>query len=111
MAKGIMVVQSAPIDPAREDEYNEWYSQVHLPEVVAMPGFVGATRYKVHDSSADSATHSYLAIYEIEADDIAGPIAEMRARSAAGETQRADVLRTDPPAVVTVYELIQDVRA
>ena len=100
MPKGIMVVQSAPCDPAREDEYNDWYSRVHLPEVLAIPGFTGARRYQVPP------TGEYLAIYEIDADDLAGPAAELRARSAAGRMHASDALRTDPPPVVTLYQLI-----
>ena len=104
MPKGIMVVQSRPSDPAREDEFNDWYSNTHLPEIRAVPGFVAARRYKVHDASAES--HSYLAIYEIDADDLTDPVEELRARSAAGRTHTTDALQTDPPPVVTLYELI-----
>jgi hypothetical protein len=31
MAKGIMVVQSEPVDPAHEDEFNDWYDNTHIP--------------------------------------------------------------------------------
>jgi hypothetical protein len=105
MPKGIMLVQSGPSDPAREDEYNDWYASKHLPEVCAVPGIVGARRYKVH-SGGDGEAPEYLAIYELEADDLADPMRELRARSAAGEIQMSDVLRLDPPPVVTLYELI-----
>lgn len=108
MAKGIMVVQSAPSDPEREDEFNQWYSHTHLPELRAVPGFVSARRYRVHDARAGApSAHPYLAIYEIEADDLTGPVNELRARSAAGQTTKTDTLQTDPPAVVTLYELIE----
>jgi len=51
MPKGLMVVQSRPSDPEREDEYNEWYSHTHLPEIRAVPGFVAARRYKLHNGA------------------------------------------------------------
>jgi len=106
--KGIMVVQSAPSDPAREDEFNEWYSHAHLPEILAVPGFVSARRYKVHDpGNGVPPAHTYLAVYEIEADDLTGPAKELRARSAAGETTSSDALQTDPPPVIAFYELIE----
>ena len=70
------------------------------PEVLAIPGFTGARRFKLPQ------TGDYLAIYEIDADDLAGPAAELRARSAAGRMHASDVLRTDPPPVVTLYQLI-----
>jgi hypothetical protein len=109
MPKGIMVVQSSPCDPAREDEYNDWYSNTHLPEVCAVPGFVAGRRYKVHGGGAgqaDPAVPSYVAIYEIDADDLTDPVKEVRARSATGQVHMSDVLQLDPPPVITVYELI-----
>jgi hypothetical protein len=106
--KGIMVVQSGPVDPAREDEYNDWYDNTHVPQICAIPGFVSARRYKVHGAHpADPAAPAYLAIYEIDADDLAAPAAELRARSAAGRTPGTDALRLDPPPVVTIYELLE----
>ena len=104
MPKGIMVVQSRPVDPAREDEFNDWYSNTHLPEILAVPGFLSARRYKVHDAAAGES--AYLAIYEIDAEDLTDPVNELRARSAAGQTHASDALQTDPPPVVTLYKLI-----
>ncbi|HEX9030985.1 MAG TPA: hypothetical protein VF834_04015 [Streptosporangiaceae bacterium] len=109
MPKGIMVVQSAPSDPAREDEYNDWYSNTHLAEVCAVPGFVAARRYKVHGgpAGADPSAHPYVAVYEIDADDLTDPVKELRARSASGEMHMSDVLRLEPPPVITLLELIE----
>ncbi|MGZ4693971.1 MAG: DUF4286 family protein [Acidimicrobiales bacterium] len=109
MPRGIMVVQSSPA-PGREDEYDHWYSDAHIPEVCAIPGFVGARRFKVHqdpDGEAGAPAHAYLSIYEIEADDLMAPVHELRARSAAGQMTRSDAMQTERPAVVTYYELIE----
>lgn len=105
MAKGIMVVQTGPVSAEREDEYNDWYSGTHIPEILAIPGFVGARRYKL---TGGDGTPSYLAIYEIEADDVTAPVKELGARSAAGQHSLSDVLRLDPPPVVSVYEQVTD---
>ena len=102
-----MVVRSKPSDPEREDEYNDWYSTTHLADVLAVPGFVSARRYRVRGGEGDGPAHSYLAIYEIEADDMGAPPAELRARSASGRITMSDALRLDPPPVVTFYELIE----
>ena len=102
MPRGIMVVQSRPSDPAREDEYNQWYSHTHLPEIRAVPEFVAARRYKVHNG----ADHSYLAIYEIDAEDLTDPVKELQARSASGQMHLSDALQLDPPPTVTLCELL-----
>ena len=105
MPKAIMFVQSRPSSAEREDEYNDWYTGTHIPQVCAVPGIIGARRYKVHD--ATGAGPAYLAIYELEADDLAEPMRELRARSASGQMDMSDVLRLDPPPVVTLCELIE----
>lgn len=102
MPKGIMVVQSAPSDPAREEEYNQWYSGSHIPEVLAVPGIVSARRYKPTGAGGD-----YLAVYDLDAEDLSALAGEAAARSESGEIHISDVLRLDPPPVITFYELIE----
>lgn len=69
MAKYIQVVGTNCTDPAREKEFNEWYDKTHLPDVLETPGFVRATRYE-HNSPKEGDA-KYLAVYEIETDDLA----------------------------------------
>jgi len=45
--------------PEYDEEFNDWYNLEHLPQVVALPGFVRARRY-----FCDSADIRYLAWYE-----------------------------------------------
>lgn len=109
MARGIMVVQSSPVSPDREDEFNDWYDNVHIPELCAVPGFVSARRYKAPAAGSEDAPR-YLAIYEIDADDLSGPPAEWSARRAAGLATGTTALRQDPPPAVTIYELLPQSR-
>jgi hypothetical protein len=103
--KGIMVVQSRP-DPKREDEYNAWYEGTHIPEILAIPGFVSARRYRLHDADGDPTRHNYLSIYELDADDITSPVRELQARAVAGQTTKNDV-KMDPPANVVLWDAIE----
>jgi hypothetical protein len=68
MTKQILVVVSNPT-PGHEDEYNRWYSEQHLADVLRVPGFVAAQRFKLTMDSANSLPGPYLAIYEMESDD------------------------------------------
>jgi len=74
MPKSLMLVFSNPTSPQQEAEYNEWYTNKHLADVVALPGIVGATRYKMEKAvgldGIPTSAHSYLAIYEIEGDSV-----------------------------------------
>ena len=76
MAKHVFVVLTNPTAD-KEAEYNRWYDTVHLPDVCAIPGITSARRFKLN--SAEGA-HRYLALYEIETDDIKSVVDEIRAR-------------------------------
>lgn len=60
MPRALLVVDIT-IDPAREDEFNRWYDDEHIPEKRAAPGFYSARRFK-HFTDP----HRYLAVYEVE---------------------------------------------
>ena len=106
MPKGMLLVQSRPADPARDDEFNDWYTNTHIPEVCAVPGIVGARRYKVHDPGPDGgeAWPAYIAVYEIDCDDLQAPMRALRARSSEGRERMTELLELDPPPVVTLCE-------
>ncbi len=70
MAKYIFEVGTNCKDPAKESEYNDWYNNIHLPDVLETPGYVRATRYENTDASEGQA--KFHAIYEVETDDIEG---------------------------------------
>ncbi|MBB4615040.1 DUF4286 family protein [Novosphingobium taihuense] len=60
----------------RDDDFNTWYDQQHLPDVCAIPGFISAERFVC----AGEGPHKYMAIYEIETDDFEGMLAEFAKR-------------------------------
>jgi len=66
MAK-YLVVLSNPVD-GREDEYNEWYDNIHLQEVVALNGFSSGQRFKMPGNAPLPSDHRYMALYEIDGD-------------------------------------------
>jgi hypothetical protein len=58
-----LFVWSEPVE-GQEDVYNDWYDNIHLDDVRAIPEFVGATRFKF--SSETPTPRKYLAVYDIE---------------------------------------------
>ena len=107
VASAIMMVESGPADAEREAGYNEWYSKVHIPEMCSIPGVVSARRYKVRDAGrikADASKRPYVAIYELECDDINQPLSEFFARYADGRMTTSDTVQMSPPALITIYE-------
>ncbi|OBI16514.1 hypothetical protein A5712_25970 [Mycobacterium sp. E2327] len=97
MAKGIMYVESRPSSPEREQEYNTWYDEVHLPELMALDGIVSARRFRPVDGNGP-----YVAIYEIEGDDLQAVLDNMIAN--ASQLHMSDALQLDPAPVPRLLE-------
>jgi hypothetical protein len=80
MAKWLLLAHTNCADPSREAEYNNWYDNTHLPDVLEIPGFVRAIRYVTSDTEA--APGKFLAAYEIETEDIEQTMATLQERLA-----------------------------
>jgi hypothetical protein len=76
MAGCMLLVLSDAVD-GREDEFNDWYTNRHLADIVALPGFRSAKRYRLRTLNMGAISNKYLAIYEIDADDPERAVAEM----------------------------------
>ncbi|HMD45097.1 MAG TPA: hypothetical protein VKG43_02980 [Acidimicrobiales bacterium] len=101
MPKAIYLVHTNPSSPEEDEEYNAWYDKVHLGEVTAIDGFVGASRYRAYDPGG---SHRYLAIYEIDAPDPEAVITAMM--NAAGDFTMSPALQMSPPPGLGLYEEI-----
>jgi hypothetical protein len=70
MAGNLQIVFSRFPDSVTEEEFNAWYD-AHLPEILAIPGFVSAQRYRLDPVVVDEEApvrYRYMALYEIEGD-------------------------------------------
>jgi hypothetical protein len=70
MAGNLQIVFSRFPDGVSEDEFNEWY-EAHLPEILSIPGFVSAQRYRLDPVVVDDdvpVRYRFMALYEIEGD-------------------------------------------
>ena len=76
MANWIRVVESNCTDATREAEFHEWYTKVHLPDMLETPGILRATRYEAVEPKEGEAR--FLAVYEMETDDIDRTMAKLR---------------------------------
>lgn len=78
-----MVVLSRAVE-GRDDEFNDWYQHVHLAEMVAFSGFKSAQRFRRVRNLGMRETDPYLAIYEIETDDLDAVLSELETKANAG---------------------------
>lgn len=112
MPKYRFVVFSNPV-PGREDEYNRWYNETHLRDVVSVPGVRTAQRFRIHEPSllpGVKPQHRYLAIYEIEAANIEAVMKDLRSRAGTPAMFISDAFDRSTVSPL-VYEVITDVVA
>lgn len=71
MAQHLMVVLSNA-KPGQEDEFNRWYSEVHILDTInKLDGFASAQRFQLANlEGAPPCQYEYLAIYEVEDDQL-----------------------------------------
>jgi hypothetical protein len=82
MEKYLFVGLTNPVE-GQEDAFNAWYSDVHLKDVLKVPGIVAAQRFKLGDVQRDQPPFPwrYLALYEIKTDDLNHTLAALRERA------------------------------
>jgi hypothetical protein len=98
MAKGVLLVMTEPL-PGKEDEFNDWYSNVHLHELVKVPGIAAAQRFEaVPWSNGAVPAQRYLAVYEFDAD-----VEEVKEALAAARSTFSETPQVMDPASTVVF--------
>lgn len=96
MARHLMIVFTNAVK-GQEGEYNEWYSHRHIPDILQIPGVVSAKRFQksaIQREGHENPFH-YLAIYEIETDDLNQILTELQKRTNAGKIIISDALDSE----------------
>ena len=78
------------VDPEHDAEFNDWYNQEHVPDMLKMPGYLNAGRYEALKGGP-----RYLAVYELESPE-ASETAEIKAYHA-NLTERSK--KMSPPRI------------
>jgi hypothetical protein len=68
METWLVLVETNCKDETRVSEFDTWYDTIHIPDVLSCPGHKSAARYILKNAGGKKG--KYLAIYEIETDDI-----------------------------------------
>ena len=122
MARGILLVFSNPSSSDRVMAFNEWYSEVHLPEFLRIPGIRAARRFQLSASQmrapGDEESEEpgallaggrrYLAAYEVETDDF-GALCDV-IMATRGDRTQSDVIEGDPLPLTLLFEQMGDLQ-
>lgn len=76
--KHVVVVLTEPTE-GRDDEFNDYYENLHLDEVLASTGWENAQRFKLVDEQGRDCPLPYLALYEVDVDDSADVLKTLNA--------------------------------
>ena len=67
--KAVLIVLTNPSSPDVDVEYNDWYTNTHVPEGLAVPGYTRVTRYKAFDGW-DPFPQKYLSLHELDVESV-----------------------------------------
>ena len=84
MAKCKLIALTTPV-AGREDEFHDWYQNVHLPEILALPGGISAQRFNLVAKLIGSDTNPWLAVYDFETDNPGAVLGAMGEAAAGGK--------------------------
>jgi hypothetical protein len=104
MAKSMFMAWASPVDDASDGEFNAWYDGTHVAQVrAAIPAITAVRRYRVADvpGVGGAPAHRYLAVYEMDTDDVAGAMAALGAAGAEGRLDMTATMDTtaNPPVL------------
>jgi hypothetical protein len=74
--------------PGMDDEFDRWYGEVHLKDMLEVPGVRSGERFYAQALGRTQPEYRYMAVYEI--DDADAVIREIMTRSADGRFQLSD---------------------
>ena len=102
MSRYMLLAFSKPVK-GREVEYHSWYNNIHMPEVLNVPGFASAQRFKVEVPMVGEMPGHYLALYQMKADNPEAVAAAKKALLTA-EMQQSDAIDRSSGAFIGVFE-------
>lgn len=100
-----LIAMTNPLD-GQDEAFNTWYDEVHLADVMKLPGVIDAQRYRLSDKQYRSGKMEwgYMAVYEVEIDDIQITFDALRAASGTDAMPLSPAI--SPDRMVWIYEPI-----
>jgi hypothetical protein len=98
----VMLVFANPI-PGREAEFNDWYSNTHMGDLVQLQGWMGAQRFRIVTNvqprpSMAGYAHGYLIIWDLEETEAGAALSRMTAAISGGKSRLGAAFNYTPGA-------------
>jgi hypothetical protein len=101
--KGMLFVATSP-SPERDADYNDWYNDIHVIDILKLSGFTSARRFRKLVGEG----HPYAAVYEVDAEDLQEAFTGLGVAVANGDVRMTDALAMDPAPSMVLYEQIYE---
>src|SRR5438093_252640 len=90
----LLFVFANPVS-GKDAEFDDWYTNIHIPDLLSLPGYYAAQRFRLVDPQ--SFTHRRLVIWHVEGDrDVAS--SAVRDALQTGKTRKSDAFDWTPGA-------------
>lgn len=101
--KRCTIVALTNATPGREQEFNDWYDNQHVHDVLKVPGFVSAQRFACEDVPGFPAPkYKYCALFEVEGENPGQSVVELFSRHGTPELPASDAM--DPDVYFVLYQ-------
>ncbi|HMH92155.1 MAG TPA: hypothetical protein VK586_13860, partial [Streptosporangiaceae bacterium] len=108
VARALMLAWSSPASPDQAAEFDAWYESTHIPQIrAAVPSITAVSRYQLVDPESPGRSERYLAVYELDTDDIPAAAAALADSAAAGRMDMTTAMNVtdNPPAAQWFQEV------
>ena len=103
MPKGILHVEPRPSAPHRVHHDCDWHDKVRLPEVLAVEGFISATRLRPLDDGGGR-----VAPYQIQGNDLRALFENPKKMAGVGTLHLSDALELEPRPTVQPLQFVSE---
>lgn len=109
MAAAIFLAWTNPAPGVSEEEVNDWYDNVHIPQIrAAVPSIRATTRYRTAPFSQGSepgqTVYAFLAVYELDSADVVAVAQDLDQAVRDGAISMGSVLElAQTPPVMQFY--------
>jgi len=83
-----------------DGEFTRWYDEVHIPDLLSVPGVVSAKQFRLAENQmrgVKTRPYEYMVVYQLESDDPKAVVDEIMSRLRSGQIEVSptlDVART-----------------
>ena len=96
MTKHVLVVFTNAVE-GQDDEFNRWYDEIHIPDLLKIPEIRSAQRFRLSGAQKMPPPFAwrYMALYEIETEDLSKVVLIIKERAGTAAMPLTDALQTE----------------